>query len=94
MIDPTSKYPSMPERYYAEPQSHTPPLRRLPDYYRVILDEVYSHGIGALFWVININAEDPWNLAISDEASLTQISETIKDYAIKSNERIQKVVRR
>ncbi|BAJ50613.1 hypothetical protein CSUB_C0755 [Candidatus Caldarchaeum subterraneum] len=65
------------------------------DYYRVILDEVYSHGIGALFWVININVEDPWNLAISDEGSLTEIGETIKDYAIKFNERIlEKVVRR
>ena len=65
------------------------------DYYRVILDEVYSHGIGALFWVININAEDPWNLAISDEGSLTEIGETIKDYAIKYDERIlHKVVRR
>ena len=68
------------------------PIYHSIDYYGVSLGEVYRQGIGALFWVINIKADDDWNLAVSNDSTLTDMSESIRDSAIKFEEKGSKML--
>lgn len=52
------------------------------DFYQVLLDEVMKSDIGALFWVINIKADDRWNLAVNNSGELTNIGKLVREYSL------------